>query len=70
MSAMTDKAFDLIPTLKAAIVALDEALDNLAECEYDKSHPAFVFAQADAEDRADDVRIMLDRIERAIPEVA
>ena len=70
MSTKTDKGLDLIPTLKSAFFALDEALDNLDNFAGDESHPAFVFAQAEAEARADDVRIVLARIEKAIPEVA
>ena len=65
MSTMTDKALALIPTLRAAIIALDEALDAHDETPAWETH-ARVFTEADVSARADDVRIALDKIERSI----
>ena len=57
MAAQTDKAFDLIPTLRAALVQLDEAVENFDES--DTGHPAHRFAQADLESAFEEVAMVL-----------
>jgi hypothetical protein len=59
MSTQTDTAMDLIPTLRAALVTLDDAIDTHDETT--EAH-ARVFTEADVSGAADSVRIVLGQI--------
>ena len=68
MSTKTDKAMDLLPTLRAALVALDDALDNLDET--DSTVPEAVeFAKGDVIAAEDDVLRILGQIEDSIDSI-
>lgn len=68
MSTKTDTAMDLIPTLRAALAAWDEALDNLSET---PGHGPFgrdavEWAECEVRKAEDDVLIMLAKIENSV----
>lgn len=65
MSTKTDKAFDLIPALRAALAEWDQALDVLAET--DTSEPVAVeWAECEVRKAEDDVLIALAKIETSV----
>lgn len=68
MSTKTDTAMDLIPTLRAALTALDDALDNLDET--DSTVPQAVeFAEGEVIAAEDNVLRLLGQIEDSIDSI-